>query len=110
MKYNSIYNIYRSDNDETLISEELYNNFSTELATQLEKTTDNADEKFTGMLRYRKTYLIRNEVLPTLQVFITMRYVLLLLKSSHFTCLILNTVGCQNIYVAVGEICQLLAS
>lgn len=58
---------FRPDSEEPLISESLYNNFSSEVAIQLEKTTENADEKFTGMLRYRKTYLVKNEVVPTLE-------------------------------------------
>lgn len=54
--------------EETLISADLYQNFSTELSTQLEKTTETADEKFSGMLRNRKTWMNRNEVLTTMKV------------------------------------------
>jgi len=63
-----ILNVNRPDSEEAIIPEELYQNFTSELSLQLDKTSESADEKFTSMLRHRKTWMIKKEVLTTFKV------------------------------------------
>ncbi|CAL8143617.1 unnamed protein product [Orchesella dallaii] len=65
---NSVAGAYIQEPEDPLISSELFTTFSSELSMQLEKTTETADEKFSGMLRNRKTWNNRLEVLTTLKV------------------------------------------
>lgn len=55
-----------SDEPEPLVSLELHANLSSELSAQLEKTTGTADDKFTGILRARRTWAVRSEFVGTL--------------------------------------------
>jgi len=56
------------ETEEPLVTMELYANLTSELSIQLEKTTTTADEKFTGILRARRTWSNRAEFYATLQV------------------------------------------
>jgi len=53
---------------EPLVSLELHANLSSELSAQLEKTTATADEKYTGILRARRTWAVRSEFVGTLLI------------------------------------------
>ena len=59
---------FAAESEEPIISTELYANFSSELANELEKTTIAADQRFSEVLRARKTWLSQSEFFSSLQV------------------------------------------
>ncbi|CAG7726165.1 unnamed protein product [Allacma fusca] len=63
----SIGGSFLTEHDEPIISIEIYTTFIAELSNQLEKSTTTADEKFTSILRHRRTWYNREEFFATLE-------------------------------------------